>query len=84
MRRNRLASLTLDLMDDGTATRDTFAIVDELDRSAPASRRPALDLSLVWAGAAGQLRPSIDVLADGAAAIVSPDMLKLAVQRRWR
>ena len=43
-----LASLTLDLMDDGTATRDTFAIVDELDRlGASISTASTLDLSLV-------------------------------------
>ena len=61
-----LASLTLDLMDDGTTTRDTFAIVDELDRlGASISTASTLDLSLVRLQAlAGQLRPSIDLLAD--------------------
>ena len=80
-----LASLTLDLMDDGTATRDTFAIVDELDRlGASISTASTLDLSLVRLQAlAGQLRPSIDVLADVVLRPSFPqDMLKLAVQRR--
>jgi zinc protease len=80
-----LASLTLDLMDDGTATRDTFAIVDELDRlGASISTASTLDLSLVRLQAlTGQLRPSIDVLADVVLRpSFPPDMLKLAVQRR--
>jgi zinc protease len=80
-----LASLTLDLMDDGTATRDTFAIVDELDRlGATISTASTLDLSLVRLQAlAGQLRPSLDVLADVVLRpSFPPDMLKLAVQRR--
>ena len=80
-----LASLTLDLMDDGTTTRDTFAIVDELDRlGASISTASTLDLSLVRLQAlASQLRPSIDVLADVVLRpSFPPDMLKLAAQRR--
>ena len=80
-----LASLTLDLMDDGTAARDTFAIVDELDRlGASISTASTLDLSLVRLQTLSQqLRPSIEVLAD---VVLHPsfpqDMLKLAMQRR--
>jgi zinc protease len=80
-----LASLTLDLMDDGTATRDTFAIVDELDRlGASVATASTLDLSLVRLQALTRaLRPSIDVLADIVLRPSFPqDMLKLALQRR--
>jgi zinc protease len=80
-----LASLTLDLLDDGTTTRDTFAIVDELDRlGASISTASTLDLSLVRLQALSkELRPSIDVLADVVLRPSFPaDMLKLAVQRR--
>ena len=80
-----LASLTLDLMDDGTTTRDTFAIVDELDRlGASISTGSTLDLSLVRLQALSkELGPSIDLLADVVLRPSFPqDMLKLAVQRR--
>jgi zinc protease len=80
-----LASLTLDLMDDGTTTRDTFAVVDELDRlGASISTASTLDLSLVRLQTLSpQLRPSVDVLADVVLRPSFPqDMLKLAVQRR--
>ena len=80
-----LASLTLDLMDDGTTTRDTFAIVDELDRlGASISTGSTLDLSLVRLQALSkELGPSIDLLADVVLRPSFPqDMLKLAIPRR--
>ena len=80
-----LASLTLDLLDDGTSTRDTFAIVDELDRlGASISTASTLDLSLVRLQAMpAQLRPSLDLLADVVLRPSFPqDMVALATQRR--
>ncbi|HUF17708.1 MAG TPA: pitrilysin family protein, partial [Thermoanaerobaculia bacterium] len=60
------ASLALDLMDEGTKTRDTFAIVDELDAlGARIFTGSSLDLSFVRLQALPMnLGPSLDVYAD--------------------
>ena len=65
-RRPALASLALDLIDDGTTTRDTFRIVDELDALGAQLSTAQLARSVVRApaGAAENLAPSLDVLAD--------------------
>jgi zinc protease len=80
-----LASLTLDLLDDGTSTRDTFAIVDALDRvGASLSTASTLDLSLVRLQALSrQLAPALDILADVVLRPAFPaDMVQLAKGRR--
>ncbi len=61
-----LAGLTLDVMDEGTATRDAFRIVDELDAlGARLSTGNALDLSFVNLETLPMhLRASLDVFAD--------------------
>ena len=61
-----LASLTLGLMDDGTTSRDTFRISDELDAlGARLSTSSSLDLSFVRLNAlAATLVPSLTVMAD--------------------
>ncbi len=61
-----LASLTLDLMDEGTATRDAFQIADELDRlGAEINTGSSLDLSFVRLRALTMnLAASLDLLAD--------------------
>ncbi len=61
-----LASLTLDLMDEGTATRDAFQIADELDSlGAEISTGSSLDLSFVYLRALkANLSPSLELLAD--------------------
>lgn len=61
-----LAALTLNLMDDGTTTRDAFRIVDELDAlGARISTRSSLDLSFVRLQALpASLAPSLQILAD--------------------
>jgi zinc protease len=61
-----LASLALNLMDDGTATRDAFRIVDELDAlGARLSTRSSLDLSFVRLQALpASLGPSLAIMAD--------------------
>ena len=53
-----LAALALNLLDDGTSTRDAFRVVDELDAlGARITTRSSLDLSVrAAAGAAGQPR----------------------------
>jgi zinc protease len=60
------ASLALDLMDEGTKTRDTFQIVDQLDAiGARLGTSSRLDLSFVRLQATSQnLKPSLDILAD--------------------
>jgi zinc protease len=60
------ASLALNLMDDGTTTRNTFRIVDELDAlGARLSTGNSLDLSFVRLTAlANNLAPSLRILAD--------------------
>jgi zinc protease len=61
-----LASLALDLLDDGTKTRDTFRISDELDSlGARITTGSSLDLSLVRLQALPMnLRPSLALFAD--------------------
>jgi zinc protease len=79
------ASLALDLLDDGTTTRDTFKIVDELDAlGARITTASSLDLSFVRLQAlARSLQPSLALFAD---VILNPsfpqDMVDLARRRR--
>ena len=79
------ASLALDLLDDGTTTRDTFRIVDELDRlGAQIATGSSLDLSFVRLRAlTGNIGPSLDLLGD---VVLNPsfpqDMVDLAKKRR--
>ena len=80
-----LAGLTLDVMDEGTATRDTFAIVNQLDSlGATISTGNSLDLSFVSLSALpANLGKSLDVYAD---VILNPafatDMVALAKRQR--
>jgi zinc protease len=80
-----LAGLTLDVMDEGTATRDTFAIVNELDSlGASISTGNSLDLSFVGMTALPMnLAKSLDVYAD---IVLNPafatDMVELAKRQR--
>ena len=80
-----LAGLTLDVMDEGTATRDTFAIVNELDSlGARISTGNTLDLSLVTLSALPMnLGRSLDIYSD---VITNPafakDMVELAKRQR--
>ncbi|HEY6359846.1 MAG TPA: pitrilysin family protein [Vicinamibacterales bacterium] len=79
------ASLALDLLDDGTTTRDTFRIVDELDAlGARITTASSLDLSFVRLQALARgLQPSLALFAD---VILNPsfpqDMVDLARRRR--
>ena len=79
------ASLALDLLDDGTATRDTFRIADELDAlGARITTASSLDLSFVRLQALPRhLAPSLSLFAD---VILNPsfpaDMVELAKRRR--
>ncbi len=61
-----LAGLAMDALDEGTATRDTFRISDELaSLGARLNTSNTLDLSLVSFGVLPMnLRPSLDLLAD--------------------
>ncbi|HET8798740.1 MAG TPA: pitrilysin family protein [Thermoanaerobaculia bacterium] len=80
-----LASLTLDLMDEGTATRDTFRISDDLDAlGAQLTTSNSLDLSFVDLSALpANLRPSLDILADVVLRPAFPqDKVKLLTQQR--
>lgn len=80
-----LASLTLDLMDEGTTTRDAFRIADDLDAlGARLSTGNTLDLSLVELEALPMnLRPSLDILADVILRPAFPaDKVKLLTQQR--
>ena len=80
-----LASLALDLMDEGTSTRDAFEIVDELDAlGASISTGSALDQSFVRLRALSlNLEPALKVYAD---VIQNPsfpeDMVAINKQRR--
>ena len=79
------ASLALQLLDDGTTTRDTFAIVDELDSlGAQVFTGSSLDMSFVRLRAlARNLSPSLDLLADVVLnPSFPPDMVELAKKRR--
>ncbi|HXW05944.1 MAG TPA: pitrilysin family protein [Vicinamibacterales bacterium] len=79
------ASLALDLMDDGTTTRDTFRIADQLDAlGARLSTGSSLDLSFVRLQALPKnLRPSLELMADVVLHPAFPqDMVDLGRQRR--
>src|SRR6185312_11351806 len=60
------ASLAMDLMDEGTKTRNAFQIVDQLDSlGARLFTSSGLDMSFVrLQGTSENLRPSLDILAD--------------------
>ena len=79
------ASLALDLLDDGTTTRDTFKIADDLDAiGAQIVTGSSLDLSFVRLRALTRnLRPSLDLFAD---VVLNPafprDMVELSKRRR--
>jgi zinc protease len=79
------ASLALDLLDDGTTTRDTFRIAEELDAlGGRISTSSSLDLSFVRLQALPRsLQPSLALFAD---VILNPsfpnDMVELAKRRR--
>jgi zinc protease len=79
------ASLALDLLDDGTTTRDTFRIVDELDAlGARITTASSLDLSFVRLNALPRNLPaSLALFAD---VVLHPsfpsDMVELAKKRR--
>ena len=79
------ASLALDLMDDGTKTRDTFRIVDELDAlGARLTTGSTLDLSLVRLRALPKhLSASLEIFAD---VVVNPafpqDQVDIAKRQR--
>lgn len=80
-----LASLTLDLLDDGTTSRDTFKIADDLDAlGAQIVTGSSLDLSFVRLRALSRnLRPSLEIFADVVLnPAFAPDMVQLAKQRR--
>ncbi len=79
------ASLALDLLDEGTATRDSFAIVDELDSlGAQITTGSSLDLSFVRLRAPStNLRGSLAIYADVVLRPSFPQtMVDLAKQRR--
>jgi zinc protease len=79
------ASLALDLLDDGTTTRNTFRIADELDAlGAQVATASSLDLSFVRLRAlAANLRPSLTLFAD---IVLNPsfpqDMIELGKKQR--
>ncbi len=79
------ASLVLDLLDDGTTTRDTFKIADDLDAlGAQIVTGSSLDLSYVRLRALSRnLRSSLDIFAD---VVLHPsfprDMVDLAKRQR--
>jgi zinc protease len=79
------ASLALDLMDEGTRTRDAFRIVDELDSlGARLQTFSQLDLSFVKVRATSEnLRPTLDILAD---VVLNPsfpqDQFRIQKERR--
>jgi zinc protease len=80
-----LASLALELLDDGTTTRDTFRIADDLDAlGAQVVTNSSLDLSLVRLRAlSAKLRPSLDVFADVVLRpAFAPDMIEIARRNR--
>ncbi len=60
------ASLALDLLDKGTATKNLFAISDELDKvGAQLSTRSQLDMSVIQLNTLTQnLKPSLSIFAD--------------------
>ncbi|HYR28491.1 MAG TPA: pitrilysin family protein, partial [Thermoanaerobaculia bacterium] len=80
-----LAGLTVDVLDEGTATRDTFAIVNQLDAlGAEISTGNSLDMSFVSLSALPMnLSKSLDIYAD---VVTSPafanDMVALSKRQR--
>jgi zinc protease len=79
------ASLALDLMDDGTTSRDTFRIVDELDAlGARLTTGSSLDLSFVRLRALSpNLGPSLDLMADVVMnPAFPPEMVELGKRQR--
>ena len=79
------ASLALDLLDDGTTTRDTFRIADELDAiGARITTGSSLDLSFVRLQAlSGALAPALTIYADVVLRPSFPQaMVELARKRR--
>jgi zinc protease len=80
-----LASLTLDLMDEGTTNRDAFEIADALDSlGAELSTGSSLDQSFVYLRSlAGNLASSLELLAD---VVLNPsfpeEMVEINRQRR--
>jgi len=80
-----LASLALGLLDEGTATRDAFGIVDELDAiGAEISTSSSLDLSFVRLRALKMhLAPSLEIFADVVLDPAFPEeMVQLARRQR--
>jgi zinc protease len=80
-----LAGLAMDVLDEGTATRDAFHIADELDAlGARVSTGNTLDLSLVSLNALPMnLRPSLEIFADVALhPAFSEDQVALLRQQR--
>ncbi|MEO8383425.1 MAG: pitrilysin family protein [Acidobacteriota bacterium] len=80
-----LAALTLDVIDEGTTTRDTFRIVDELDAlGAEIATFNTLDLSGIELQALPMnLGKSLDLLADVALRPAFPqDMVDLSIRQR--
>lgn len=80
-----LASLTLDLLDKGSKTRDAFQLSDALEsQGARLSTGTSADLSVVRLNATAlNLKASLDLMADAALNPAFPDdQFKLAKQRR--
>ena len=79
------ATLALDLMDEGTKTRDAFQITDQLDSlGARLSTGSSLDMSFIRLQAtAANLRPSLDIMSD---VVLNPsfptDLFAIQKQRR--
>jgi zinc protease len=79
-----LAALALNLLDDGTSTRDAFRVVDELDAlGARLTTRSSLDLSFVRLQALpANLAPSLQLMADVVLNPVFPADLVALEKRR--
>lgn len=80
-----VASLALGLLDSGTAKRDTFRIIDDLDAlGAQLTTRSTLDLSLVnLAALPRNLNASLDILADVVLhPTFDPSMVEIAKKQR--
>ena len=79
-----LAALALNLLDDGTTTRDAFRVVDELDAlGAQLTTRNSLDLSFVRLQALpANLAPSLQIMADVVLNPVFPADLVALEKRR--
>jgi zinc protease len=80
-----MATLTLDLMDEGTKTRNAFQIADELDAlGANLSTGSSTDMSFVrLRGTSEKLKPSLEIMAD---VVLNPafpaDQFAIQKQRR--